>query len=314
MHQAHQPFASVALFIVLVASVEIAVSGHNRDEPLVVTRFALEESRDVDRQFVEETYRGTLRHIGGPGSTDFARVTASIAHSFGLPAPGIAHVVDGDLAFGSVRAGETVDSVDTITIRRYRHLPLKPNQLRWDIDAQPDLVVPDDWVGRWRFVTTTKDAESGRVVLVSDITHDIGRGEPVGFSILPALVKCRGRGDGQTLDASCWMHSRFGACAIEGSAMFALERSNDIARGHGEWHGASTDCGPFSSRGGRTLAIEGQRLTHDATAQRLSIGLLQYFGTEPALVRLIARARGDDRHGEPSFHGVHGGPASWRSR
>jgi hypothetical protein len=114
-----------ASLMVLTAVVPIALQGHDDELPLRMTELTLVESREVDRHLVEGTYSARVRHGGWPGSTDFARVTAKIVHPFGLSAPGVVEIVDDDLSFGTVRVGETVESVDAITIRRLRQQPLK---------------------------------------------------------------------------------------------------------------------------------------------------------------------------------------------
>src|SRR5687767_10423295 len=105
--------AIATMLVGIVFLLQIVASGHDRDEPLVISRLVLVESRNADRHIVEETYRAELTHTWPAGRRDFAGVTARIVHPFSLGSPGYLQIVDGEVDFGSVRAGETVESADT---------------------------------------------------------------------------------------------------------------------------------------------------------------------------------------------------------
>src|SRR5687768_2286978 len=152
----------------------IQASGHDHDQPLVITRLIPVESHDVDHHVVEDTFRAEVRHTALPGSRDFAGVAARIVHPFGLPFPGNVQVIDGDLEFGSVRVGSDIESRDTITIRRHRHHPVKLHHLRWAISGRPDLVLPEAWAGDWRLTITSKDPDTGSISSIDEITDSLG--------------------------------------------------------------------------------------------------------------------------------------------
>jgi hypothetical protein len=288
MRESQKPLAVVAAFVVLVAGVEVALQGHDRDEPLVISELVLEESRGIDRSWVEDTYHARLTHTGRPGSVDFARVTAKIAWPFGLPVPGLTQVVDGDLAFGTVRAGETVESADTITIRRHRHEPLKANQLRWSIDARPDLVPPDAWSGRWRFKLTYKDGATNDISLVSNITNAIPMDAPLGLSLLPEGARCRWTRSDTILQINCTASMRIDACLVELTGRFELARNGERAQGHGEWRREGIGlCGDVVSETA-AVDVEGERLDLEVDREPLAFGLLTSFVTVPGFSTLIA--------------------------
>jgi hypothetical protein len=288
-----------ASWLLIIAGVEIAVQGHDRRESLTISRLTLVESHDLDRHLVEETYSAQLMHTGPPGGADFARVTAKLALPFGLGAPGFAQVVDGDLAFGTVRAGETVDSSDTVTIRRHRQTQVKPDLLRWTIDAHPDLVPSDAWAGQWRFTLTRKDLDTDAVVMVADVTDAIGPGEPVGFSLLPEFARCRWGGSDQALDANCAARAQVHSCLVDGSAQFTVERSGDAIAGRGTLSvEVSGDCGATSS-GGELIEIVGNRMSGEAEAEPFSFGLLTAFVTEPSFAAFIGDGLREAALGEP---------------
>jgi hypothetical protein len=289
MRDGHTSLTIVAAFVVVVGGVEVALQGHDRDEPLAITQLTLEASRELDRAWTEDTYRARLTHTGPAGSVDYARVTARIGYPFGLPAPGLVQVVDGDLAFGAVRAGESVESVDTITIRRLRHQPLKPNQLRWSIDGRPDLVPSDAWAGRWRFTMTTKDADSGQIVSMSEVTDEVGPDEPFGLSLLPPLARCTWRGTDDSLQATCRAVTRIGGCHVDASAALTLERDGDALSGHAQWSASNAgDCGNAGGSGAEAMEIAAVRESADVETGALAPGWLPTFVMDPRLSFLIA--------------------------
>ncbi len=52
-------------------------------------------------------------------------------------------VIDGNVNFGSVSAGDTVTSTDTFTIRQERRVPFNPSSLLWKIDFLTVNLPPD---------------------------------------------------------------------------------------------------------------------------------------------------------------------------
>jgi hypothetical protein len=288
MREAYRPVVIFAAFVAVVAGVEVALQSHDREEPLVITQLVLEESRDIDRSWVEDTYHARLTHTGGPGSVDFARVTAKVSWPFGLPAPGLTQIVDGDLAFGTVRAGETVESADTITIRRHRQQPLKANQLRWSIDARPDLVPSDAWSGHWRFRLTYKDGATNDISLTSNITGAIPKASPLGLSLLPEGARCRWNRSDTSLQVTCTASLRIDACLVDLTGRFELARNGERAHGHGEWRRDGIGlCGDVVSETA-AVDIEGERLDQDSEPEPLAAGLLTSFVTVPGFSTLIA--------------------------
>jgi hypothetical protein len=272
-----------------LATLQPVALSHDRDEPLVVTGWILVNSHHVSRLVVEDTYRAELRHTATRVSHDFADVAARIVHPFGHPSPGNLQIIDGDLEFGSVRAGQTVASRDTVTIRRHRHHPLKLQHLRWAISGRPDLILPEAWAGRWRLAITSRDADTGSIAGVDEMTTSLGVDEPVGFSLLPEIVRCTWTGTDRVLEANCRAQFSFSGCSAQGSARFTITRNDNALAGHGEWEVAAAGiCGPDAGSGGASLEIAGTRLTAEAEPEPFSPGVLARLATTPALVSLIA--------------------------
>jgi hypothetical protein len=207
-------------------------AAHDLADPLDVTS-VIPVSSEAEGDFVTETYRATLHYSGPPGARDFARVTARLAGAAGLSIPGFIQVVDGDVAFGTIRPGETIDGLDTFAIRRHRRIPLNPRQLRWKIAARPDLVLPDEWTGKWRFTIRGTDPMTQRLESTATITDTLGLREPLGFSLLPPFMRCRWQGDSASLETTCDGSARLAWCVTSGSASFELRRDGESATGGG---------------------------------------------------------------------------------
>jgi hypothetical protein len=291
--------APVAATIIAATLIQAVVRGHDRDAPLVVTRLVLVGTRDVNRFVVEETYRAELTHTGRPGSGDFAAITARLVGAGGFPFPGRSlHVVDGDLEFGGVRAGATVESVDTFAIQRRERGPLTPAQLRWEISARPDLLLPDAWAGQWQMTVTRSDATTSAVSSIDRVTDAIGGDEPVGFSLLPPAVRCGWQGGDRFLQAECRAVFRQGTCLANAQAQVALQLHGSGLDGTGRWDTTvSGDCGIGSGSGGELLQISGVRVGAAGEAEPLSPGVLAKFLIEPGLVD--STAGGDVGRGQP---------------
>ena len=299
----HLPKRSLLFAIAIgaaAASPQIVVSNYLPEERLVITGLVPVESRDVDDSIVEEKFTATLRHTGTPPDKDFARVVAHVAQLQPLWAPGFARVVDGDLSFGTVRAGQTVQSHDTITIRRHRSTRIDPARLRWTIDAHPDMVPSDAWAGRWRFTITRKDVATDAIVMVGDITDTIGPGQPVGFSLLPEFVRCRWTGTDDRLDAACSARARVNGCLIEGTLTLGVERSGETLGGRGlvavENHGT---CAADDGGGSESIDLAGVRDFPQGDPEPFSFGLLPDFVMEPGLAQLLTDGLKRAQLGEP---------------
>jgi hypothetical protein len=281
-----------ALFVTTITGIALLIqaagAAHDLADPLVVTGVALVSS-EADGDFVTETYRATLHHSGPPGTRDFARVSATLAGASGLSVPGFIQIVDGDIAFGTIRAGDTVDSLDTFAVKRHRRIPLNPRRLRWQIAAHPDLVLPDAWTGSWRFRITRTDPTTQQLESTATITDTLGRREPVGFSLLPEFMRCRWHGDAESLNATCDGSARIGWCLTSGSAAFGLDRDGDTA--HGEGHVRLLhrgECGNNAPEATDAIDIAGTRLSSDAADESLSIGLLPTFSLTPYFSLLLS--------------------------
>jgi hypothetical protein len=296
--------------------IQAAGAAHDLADPLDVTSVALVSS-DTDGDFVSETYRATLHHSGPPGTRDFARVSAKLTGAVGLSVPGFIQVVDSEVAFGTIRASETIDSLDTFAIKRHRRVPLNPRQLRWAVSSRPDLVLPDEWTGTWRFELTATDPTTKRIESTSSITEALGRREPIGFSLLPDFIRCHWQGTADALSATCDGSARLGWCLTSGSAVFSLNRDGDVATGDGTVHVTQTgNCGNGDDEASDAIAIAGTRLTPDADEEPLSVGLLPLFSTNPYFGALLSHQLRELDQRPPSADDDcrHGGWHRFRSR
>jgi hypothetical protein len=295
------PLLACAVAAVLIGTVQVTLASHSRPDPLGVSKLVLVESRDITRHLVEEVYRARMTNSGAAGGVDFARVKARLLFPFSLPVPGIFQVVDGSLEFGTVRSGHAAESLDTITVRRLRALPFfNLNHLRWGISARADRVVADGWIGRWHLTVTSRDAATNDVVAVKQVVEPIGAGEPLGFSLLPAFVRCGWSGTDDAIHAQCTTRARLDGCGLEGSAQFEIERNDSRLDGRGEWRvTASGACGDVAGTAHESMELKGVRLTGHAAPEPQSPGLLRALATHPAFPSLVATGKaalGGDGH------------------
>ena len=277
--------ALVALAIVI----SVAASGRSSSDALIIRRLILVESRAYGRHFVEEVYRAEIQHTGAPGGVDFARVTSRLTFPFTLPAPGILEVVDGELVFGTIRPGQVVESLDTLTVRRLRYPPFASKHLRWTISARPDFVLTDAWAGLWEFTITSRNADTNAIVSVVRVTDTIGPREPVGFSLLPGFVQCSWSGGDESIEGRCAARVTLNACLTEGSSEFNVEREGANLKGRGEWRASATgECGDFSGAEHGSMELIATRIADEAAPEPTSAGLFPVLIRHPALIPLLA--------------------------
>ena len=284
-----RPTAIVAVVLASVSTFHLVADGHGSDEPLVVSRLILVESHDVDGSIVAETYRAEVRHVGVRATPDFADVTARLIRPIIFPHPGIAEIVGGDLEFGTVRAGQTVESRNTFTIRRWRHSSLKLEHLRWDVSGRPDIVLSEAWAGEWRFTITSRNLDTGDIAAIDTVTDTIGIDEPVGFSLLPAFVRCAWTDTSHSLESNCRTRFSLAGCVADGSARFNLARTGDSIVGSGDVQvTASSGCGVNATTGAAAIEIAGVRVGDQAEPEPFSPGVLATFASSPGFTALIA--------------------------
>jgi hypothetical protein len=307
--------ASIGAIVLILQAV---VMTHGLDDPLVVTGVTLVESEDAGNDFVKDTYRATLRHTGSAGSRDFAQIGAKVAAPFGLSIPGFVEIVDGDVSFGTVRAGESVESLDTFTIKRRQRSPVVVKHLRWDISGRSDLVLPDAWTGKWQFTITRTDPVTKQLESTSRITQTLSVREPVGFSLLPDVIRCRWRRSDETLDSTCEGSGLASMCLISGSARFTLARNGDEATGEGTVRVTREGlCGSGDATADDSFEISGMRLSRETESEPLSLGLLPAFAINPYFSVLLSEGIRKASSEEPTDDDQcrHGGwRRFWRTR
>ena len=116
---------------------------------LTIGNHTLVSQRRVDRTNFEYTYRANVVNSGARAAQG---VTASLTS---LSVNTV--VVDGQVTFGDVPAGATVQSTDTFTIRQNRLYPFNPGDLVWQIAGTPANSAPTAHAGpdQTAFVTQT---------------------------------------------------------------------------------------------------------------------------------------------------------------
>lgn len=135
----HRILCGVAL-IVLLSGTSLGADG------LSVSGYELQSKARVGRTTYEYTYKATATNAGA----DMLDVTASVVSSAAATV-----VVDGDLVFGDVPSGGSVQSADTFTIRQDRRYPFDPASLTWEVTGvgplriralEPATALPGDTI------------------------------------------------------------------------------------------------------------------------------------------------------------------------
>ncbi len=93
-----------------------------------IGNYALVSSTRVSRTMFDYTYVADASNWSDSPATLSATLASSAATTV---------VVDGELAFGVVARGDTVQSADTFTIRQDRSQPYDPRALHWTVQADP---------------------------------------------------------------------------------------------------------------------------------------------------------------------------------
>ena len=124
----------LSLFVLMVGGLFIRGRGaaiQNPLDDLAIVSHSLVSSQRVNRFQVDFTFRADIFNAG---PMDVQNVTATITSL----SPNTV-VMDGSLAFGEVRAGATVTSDDTYTVRDDRRFPFNDADLIFDIagDVSP---------------------------------------------------------------------------------------------------------------------------------------------------------------------------------
>lgn len=145
MRTFHRSILSAVLVICLTA---VGVTAFNleavaaTDNDLSIDSVSMVSRSRISRFVYQYDLKATLINNGSEGYTD---ITATVTSS----APGTV-VVDDTLEFPDMEAGETAESLDTISIQQDRRVPFNLEALAWEINAgsgEPDMDgdgVPDD--------------------------------------------------------------------------------------------------------------------------------------------------------------------------
>ena len=99
---------------------------------LSIGNFNLIQKQRVGRVIYEYTYTAEITNNGNNATNVTAAATSGSASTT---------VMQGELVFGDVPAGDTLTSQNTFIIRQDRRYPLEWSDLDWQIDFEPALVV-----------------------------------------------------------------------------------------------------------------------------------------------------------------------------
>ncbi|MGI9335711.1 MAG: PKD domain-containing protein, partial [Gammaproteobacteria bacterium] len=161
-------------------------------QQLVVGERTLISERIVGRTLREYTYRLDVVNTGGAVDNVTATVTSASPNTV---------IIDADLDFGNVAAGERASSIDTFTLRQDRMFPFDPGALEYLFDFDPaaantpptlDIETPAtgsvfDEGPTITFSAAANDAEDGNlasaVVWSSDLDGELGIGASVSIAL-----------------------------------------------------------------------------------------------------------------------------------
>lgn len=127
---------------------------------LEITDFQLVSSKRINRTIFEYTYKAVLRNHGGEADNVVATVASTPTHI---------DVLESELDFGLVGAGQNVTSKNTITIRHERTLPFKKDMVSWNFDYTADVVTSLDGEPLDVLVDATRDFYNGDGVQDAEI-------------------------------------------------------------------------------------------------------------------------------------------------
>ena len=229
---------------------ELAVVGH-----AVVASVAVTPALDEVTLRVRVTHRG---RVGGAGASHVvARLTSR--------SPAV-QVVDGEAAVPNLRAGSTVLSEDTVTVRKPRGVPLDPAHVAWTVSGARDAIVPEAWAGTWSVTTTFRDPDSGEA-RGTDIATGVIRPDEA-FGLFPAaeITRCGIRTSADAMELACSFKVDALGCRVDGTGRLSLGLDGDTLSGRGSWSGTSSagcpQAGPFAEG----IEVTGTRLDHDVTS------------------------------------------------
>lgn len=232
-------------------------------EMLTIGPYTLVASQPFRPGLVDETYSGMITNGGGPlGRQDAVGVVATVYSR----SPQV-HVLDRTLTFGNVRAGATVASRDTFTVRKPPGVPLNPAHIQWQVSWRPDVILPESWAGTWQFDVSAFDVATGALES-RHITTDIVRpDDAIGLALARPPAHCKGRLADDLVEVECRLTVATEACAMRGELQLTGSRTDNTLTAGGAWTlTASGDCGPFVRSGGQRLEVVATRTSVDTTA------------------------------------------------
>lgn len=115
------------LYLILTLSLLLFFSSLASAELLIDTNYQLVNSVRVGRTSYNYTYQVNITNNG----TNVQNVSATV-----LSSSSNTIIIDGDVSFGDVAAGETVTGADTFTIRQDRRNIFDPSVLDWNLEFE----------------------------------------------------------------------------------------------------------------------------------------------------------------------------------
>jgi hypothetical protein len=138
-------------------------------------------------------------------------------------------------------------------------------------EPPPDAPIPNAWAGVWSLELIYRDAETGVIDTVVEVTDAICPEDPLGIAALEANAAtnpsagpadCSGTATDQHIDAACTGRVTVSLCDIEASAAFEMELAVDTMSGSGQWTLGDVCALPLPTTG-QTIEIRGRRTGPD---------------------------------------------------
>ena len=167
------------LCLILLSGITTALAAPE----LTISNYQLVDSKRISRTVFEYTYKAEITNTG----SDAVEVTATLS----VDAPGVT-VLDGELSFGDVPAGASVESSNTFSILHNRQHSFGVDALMWSVEFETGIVAVS--------------ATAGEGGTISPANQDVNTGTPAIFTVTPepGYVIDSVHGCGGTLDATLY--------------------------------------------------------------------------------------------------------------
>jgi hypothetical protein len=123
-----------------------------------------------------------------------------------------------------------------------------------------DLLMPASWGGEWRVTITFRNATTGSITAVDDITAFIRSDERFGLAVAANRGGCAGSISDTHLEIQCTGQGMIGTCALGSNVQITVDRTGETMTGSGINSTTVTGiCGPLVNAV-QSVQISGLRL------------------------------------------------------